>query len=225
VSSPCKPGEQPARRHDLVFVSGPGWRAMLGSRSDLAADPLVTRWSDQGWPTIRRRALPADPPGIALGLPLPPLNGKKRLSFVLQSADIISVRRPPSLASARRAAPSTWRATLDRLDELAHRHCVGVRIFGSLAWQALTGLAYVTERSDLDLLLSINNDTDLNHLTADVAAVEATAPMRLDGELMRADGAAVNWREIHGGAGEVLVKSIEGVALVDRSRFISGGTS
>ena len=29
----------------------------------------------------------------------------------------------------------------------------------------------------------------------------------LDGELMRDDGAAVNWREFHAGAGEVLVKS------------------
>lgn len=224
MSSPCKPSERPARRHDLVFVSPPGWRAMLGGRIDLAADPLVMRWPDRGWPTIRRRALATDSPGIALGLPLPPLAGKKRLSFVLQPADIISVTGPPSLASARREAPGAWRPTLDRLEELAHRHSVGVRIFGSLAWQALTGLAYVTERSDLDLLLSINSDTDLDRLAADVAAVEANAPMRLDGELMRADGAAVNWREIHSRAEEVLVKSIEGVALVDRSRFISGGT-
>ena len=30
--------------------------------------------------------------------------------------------------------------------------------------------------------------------------------MRLDGELMRDNGAAVNWREFHTGAGEVLVE-------------------
>lgn len=224
MSSPCKPSERPPGRHDLVFVSPLGWRAMLAGRIDLAADPLVTRWPDRGWPTIRRRALPTDPSGVALGLPLPPFAGKKRLSFVLQSADIISVARPPLLASVCGSAPGAWRTTLDRLAELARRHSVDARIFGSLAWQTLTGLAYVTERSDLDLLLGIRSETDLDRLAADVAAVEADAPMRLDGELMREDGAAVNWREFHTGAGEVLVKGIESVGLLDRARFISGAT-
>ena len=52
--------------------------------------------------------------------------------------------------------------------------------------------------------------------TADLAAIEAAAPMRLDGELVRDDGAAVNWREFHAGAREILVKTIDGVALLDR---------
>jgi phosphoribosyl-dephospho-CoA transferase len=197
---------------------------MLGSRSDLAADPLVRRWPDRRWPTIRRRALPTDPSGIALGLPLPPFAGKKRLSFVLQSADIISVTRPPLLASACGLAPRAWWSTLDRLTDLVRRHAVDVRIFGSLAWQALTGLAYVTERSDLDLLLRVGDETDLDRLAADVAAIETGAPMRLDGELMRADGGAVNWREVHGGAREVLVKTIESVDLIERARFVLRGS-
>ena len=39
--------------------------------------------------------------------------------------------------------------------------------------------------------------------------------MRLDGELVRDDGAAVNWREFHAGAREILVKTVGGVALLD----------
>jgi phosphoribosyl-dephospho-CoA transferase len=97
-------------------------------------------------------------------------------------------------------------------------------VFGSLAWRTLTGLDYLTGRSDLDLLLDVRRETDLDRLAADVAAIEADAPMRLDGELMRDDGAAVNWREFHSGAGEVLVKSINGVGLLDRDLFISGRT-
>ena len=87
---------------------------------------------------------------------------------------------------------------------------------------SLTGLDYLTDRSDLDLLLDVRRETDLDRFAADVAAIEADAPMRLDGELMRDDGAAVNWREFHAGAREVLVKSIDGVVLLDRSLFISG---
>jgi phosphoribosyl-dephospho-CoA transferase len=114
-----------------------------------------------------------------------------------------------------------WCPTLDRLGKLALRHSVEARVFGSLAWRILTGLDYLTDRSDLDLLLDVRRETDLDRLVADIAAIEADAPMRLDGELMRDDGAAVNWRELHAGAGEVLVKSIDGVGLLDRDLFIS----
>ena len=224
MTSLCSPSERPVGRHDLVFVSPKGWRAMLAARGDLADDSLVARWSDEGWPMIRRRAMPGEPSGVALGLPLPPSAGKRRLSFLLQPDDIISIARPPLLNSASGSAPRVWWPTLDRLGKLALRHSVEARVFGSLAWRTLTGLDYLTGRSDLDLLLDVRRETDLDRLAADVAAIEAEAPMRLDGELMRDDGAAVNWREFYSGAGEVLVKHIDGVGLFDRDLFISGRT-
>ena len=46
--------------------------------------------------------------------------------------------------------------------------------------------------------------------------------MRLDGELIRDDGAAVNWREFHAGAREILVKTIGGVAMLSASQFFPG---
>ncbi len=159
---------------------------------------------------------------MALGLPLPPSAGKKRLSFLLQPHDIRSIARPPWLNATRGSAPARWRPTLDRLGELASRHSVQARVFGSLAWQALTGLDYLTSRSDLDLLLDVGRNTNLDHLAADLAAIEAEAPMRFDGELMREDGVAVNWREFHGGASKVLVKSIDAVGLLEREQFVSG---
>jgi len=197
---------------------------MLAARDDLAADPLVARWSAEGWPAIRRRAMPGEPSGLALGLPLPPSAGKRRLSFLLTTDDVVSIARPPLLDSAYGSAPCAWRPILYRLGELALRHSVEARVFGSLAWRTLTGLEYLTSRSDLDLLLDVDRDTDLDRLAADVAAIEAAAPMRLDGELMRDDGAAVNWREFHAGAHEVLVKHIDGVGLFGREQFISGKT-
>ena len=47
--------------------------------------------------------------------------------------------------------------------------------------------------------------------------------MRLDGELIRRDGAAINWRELRTGTGEILVKTLGGVALLDRSQLSSRG--
>ncbi|AWM06864.1 malonate decarboxylase holo-[acyl-carrier-protein] synthase [Bradyrhizobium symbiodeficiens] len=222
MTSPCKHSERQPGRHDLVFVSPDGWRAILDSRGDLATDVLVARWPKMRWPTIRRRALPSEATGLALGLPLPPSAGKKRISLVVDIDHVASVARPPSLRQARAYAPRSWWLTLDRLDELALRHAVDARVFGSLAWQSLTGLDYVTGRSDLDILFEVQGETDVDRFVAEVAAIETGAPMRLDGELMGADGAAVNWREFHGGADEILVKSIERAALLGRDQFISG---
>jgi phosphoribosyl-dephospho-CoA transferase len=223
VTSPCTPIERPAGRHDLAFVSPQGWYAMLAARDDLAANPLVGRWSREGWPMVRRRATPGEPAGVALGMPLPPFAGKKRLSFLSQNEDIVSMARPPLLNAVHEAAPLRWQPTLDRLHEVAVRHGVEARVFGSIAWSTLTGLDYVTGRSDLDVLLDFGGQVDLDRLSAEVAAIEAAAPMRIDGELMREDGAAVNWREFHTGAREVMVKRLDGVALVDRRHFSSGG--
>lgn len=222
MTSPCTPIERIAGRHDLVFVNTEGWKAMLDGRSDLAREPLMARWMEEGWPAIRRRPMPDELFGMALGVPLPPTAGKKRLCLLLKSDDVISVSRPPLLQEAYVTAPPAWRPTLDRLGDLSSRHSVKARVFGSLAWRALTGLDYLTATSDLDLLLDVTGDTDLKALSTELAAVEADAPMRLDGELMRDDGAAVNWREFHAGAEQVLVKHIDGVALLHRRDFISG---
>lgn len=225
MASHCKPNSRPTRRHDLIYVSSAAWRSLLAMRSGLAADPLVAEplvesWVDNGWPLIGRRAMPHEMRGVALGLPLPPCAGKRRLSFLMRPEDIVSTAPPPALSFARRVAPPAWRPTLDAIDELASRHRVEARVFGSLAWRALTGLDYLTERSDLDILLHVRRDTDLPRLAADVAVIEATAPMRLDGEFVRDDGAAVNWREFHAGAREILVKTVGGVALLDTGLFL-----
>ncbi|WMT74532.1 malonate decarboxylase holo-[acyl-carrier-protein] synthase [Bradyrhizobium sp. Ash2021] len=209
------------RRHDLVFVSPAAWCSLLQRRDDLAGEPLVAEWVDRGWPLIARRAMHGETDGLPLGLPLPPYAGKRRLSVLIQPEAIVSTAPPPELNTAISVAPDRWQHTLGEVLSLASRHGVEARIFGSLAWCTLTGLDYLTDTSDLDLLLPIHCGSDLVRLTADIAAIEATAPMRLDGELMRDDGAGVNWREFYSGARELLVKTTDGVTLLDANLFHS----
>jgi phosphoribosyl-dephospho-CoA transferase len=169
--------------------------------------------------------MPDEMNGVPLGLPLPPAAGKRRLSFLMQHADIIATAHPPTLSSASRVAPHAWLPTLHALDRLASRYSVEARVFGSLGWQALTGLAYLTDSSDLDILLYVHGNTNLRGLAADIARIEVEAPMRLDGELIRYDGAAINWRELHAGAHEILVKTPNGIALLPPSLFMHGEMS
>lgn len=206
------------RRHDLVFVSAAAWRAMLETRDDLAGEALLAGWIDRGWPLIARRVTPGEGAGLPLGLPLPPSRGKRRLALTLPHDAFMSRAPPPLLRDAMRVAPAAWHPTLQRLLELN----AGMRVYGSLAWQYLTGLDYLTARSDLDMLLPMPRPADAPRLIAGLAAIERSAPMRLDGELVRDDGAGVNWRELHEGAVEILVKTTHDARLQECHRFLAG---
>ena len=225
MPSPSNPCEQSPGRHALVFVSQRCWRRLLAARSDLQADPLVRHWVANGWPLVRRRPRAGEAPGVPLGLALPPFAGKRRLSVLVQPEDVAATTPPLPLRSARRAAPQAWQPTLDRLQGLALRHRLEPAVFGSLAWQAITGLPYLTAGSDLDLLLPVRRETSLGRLAADLAEIEASAPMALDGEFIRNDGAAVNWREIQSGAQEILVKTLGGVSLIEAPAYLPGSAA
>lgn len=207
-------------RHSLVRVHARAWQAWLAAQSALQGEPVLRDWAARGWPLIARRALPGEAAGVPLGLPLPPALGKRRIAVTLPADAIESVFSLPSLRDAMAGAPLSWQATLHHLVGVAEDFQVEVRVFGSLAWQALTGLAYLGANSDLDLLWTLPARARLADLLATLAMIEAHAPMRLDGEFVRADGAGVNWRELHAGAGEALVKTCGAARLEPVATFL-----
>ena len=222
MTSRCSLNHGTWRRHDLIFVSPAAWGRLLHGRDDLAALPLLTGWADRGWPLIGRRDLHGEAEGVKLGLPLPPSAGKRRFAVLLPAEAVLAITPPPSLGAVMQVAPVAWRQTMAQLAGLASGCGLEARVFGSIAWQMLTGLDYLTASSDLDLLLPLPRAGDVAGLAARLSAIEATAPMRLDGEFVREDGAAVNWREIHAGVPEVLVKTMHRATLFSTAGFLSG---
>ncbi len=212
MNSRSRGSAQPLRRHDLVGI------APFSSN----ADPILAAWTANGWPLISRRPTLDDIQGVAVGLPLPPSQGKRRLSFVVRPDQIISIRAPLLLGDAAHKAPSSWLPTIKQIEKLAGENGFEIRVFGSLAWSAITGLDYLTGSSDLDLLLYANADTDLDRVVANLAQIQLVSPMRLDGEFVRGDGAAANWREFRSNARDILIKSLAGAAFVDRNKFLAG---
>ena len=209
-------------RHSMVKASAAAWTAVMKRSPELASEPIVASWAHAGRPLIVRRPGCNDVAGmIPLGLPLPPSHGKRRIAVSLAAADIVASAPPPLLADAAAAAPAHWRATIDLLLRLAPE----TRTFGSLAWQHLTGLPYLTDDSDLDLLWPLSAALQANTLPSDIARIAKQAPMRLDGEIVgRAGG--VQWRELTGNdEDEVLVKRPTGVANTTRADFLSGTAS
>ena len=171
-------------------------------------------------PCVVRRPLAGETGKIPLGLPLPPSHGRRRLTLSVERGDVLSDAAPLRLADCRSLAPDAWQPTIDAILDLAGRRRTDVRCFGSLAWSALTGLTYLSETSDLDLLLTPPDLHDAIALATALAALQERAPMRLDGEIVRLDGAAANWRELLAGTDDLLVKWRDGVVLSNRDRFL-----
>lgn len=203
----------------MVRVTATAWAALMKLRPDLAAEPLVRDWVTAGHPLIVRRGGDrAEAHLIPLGLPLPPSHGKRRIAITRARDDLTHIAPPPLLAEARAAAPVAWQPVIDRLLALSP----AVRTFGSLAWQHLTGLSYLTPQSDLDLLWQLPAGRAIDDLAPAIAAIAATASMRLDGEIV-GDAGAVNWRELlPGGDHQVLLKGMHEVRMTTRTAFLAG---
>ncbi|MFE1599812.1 malonate decarboxylase holo-[acyl-carrier-protein] synthase [Methylobacterium sp. ID0610] len=210
------------RRHDLLAVEPGAWAAVLTGRPDLAGVPHVAAWAAMGRPVILRRSHPGEEGRVPAGLPLPPRDGKRRIGLSLPPVSV-RLRAPVALSEARGACPGPWAATVSEVVALGEEHGLAPRPFGSLLWQSLTGLPYLSETSDLDLLWPVAGAVPRGLLDG-LAAIEARAPMRLDGEILLPGGGGVNWRELHAAApgDAVLVKHRDRLGLREAAAVLAG---
>ena len=225
------------RRHDLLTVAPDVWASALADRPALADLPLLKHWADREWPVIvRRRAEGEDPGLVPVGVPLPPAAGKYRVALLLPPNGILQRSTPPLLRAAARVADPGWRSTIASLLALGARAGTEPSAFGSLLWEHLTGLAYLSSQSDLDVLWPVAAGVDVVSLVFGIAQIQRDAPLRIDGEVIFPDGSAVNWRELwnahragHAAAhwtedrATVLAKTMEGVRLLDIASLPGAG--
>lgn len=205
-------------RHRLVYLDPARWTEILGGYPALREIPLVVDWVAVGYPLIARRPLCDDGAGLVpLGLPLPPSLGKQRLALAVPPEAILSDAPPPLLAATERTAPAAWQPTIDALLALDP----DTRCFGSLAWAHLTGLPYLSETSDLDLVWQVARADDATELVAALERIGTDSPMRLDGEIVTPTGLAVQWREYASDATELLAKAADGNRMIGRGEMFA----
>jgi phosphoribosyl-dephospho-CoA transferase len=178
--------------------------------------PLVPDWALKGWPVIIRRRAPGDAAGcVPAALPLPPSFGKRRVGISLGGDTRLEALPPVTLAQAAGVAPLAWQPAITVLLALGRDIGVAPRVFGALLWEKLTGLAYLTGASDLDLLWRADDEARTARLLAGLLDIDRDFLPTIDGELELPDGAGVSWRELAAclasGQDKVLAKSIDTV--------------
>jgi phosphoribosyl-dephospho-CoA transferase len=225
----------PPSRHDLAWL-GPSWRSALRAPLDpkLAAD--LSSWLDRGLPAVVRRRQPGEE-GLPLGVALPPGGAARRVALLV-APEVARLAPPLLLADALPSAPPAWRAPLAELEEEARGAGISLAVYGSLAWQHLSGHAYLHAHSDVDLLIRPASAAALHRalaLLGSRAELEPNRPAegrsssgplvrgllpRLDGEILFG-GAAVAWRELWAGPERILFKEGDAVGLLPRAALIA----
>ena len=215
----CPPTSAYPTRHSLVWIDHLHWRRHLLAK--LPSDQLAaaTAWFRSGRPAVARRRHAAEPAGVSLGIPLSPANGRRRIALTLAAGAVREIQPPPLLARVIPAAPHTWQPALKQLMHAAQTFGVSFRVYGSLAWQYLTGECYVTTNSDVDLLFYPADYTQLRSGVQLLQDWEQSSGLRADGECISASGTAVAWREILCAHDKLLTKDISAAQLRPRAEI------
>jgi len=200
-------------RHDLIWLKPAAWDALCTAQAATLA--ALQRWRDADWPLIVRRREPDTPDDIiCAGIAVPPdADGTKlRIPLLIPASHIAHHRAPLALHEVLPALPERWHAAFDAFAEDAAAY--DMRVYGSLALQALTGQPYLRDGSDIDIQFRPSSIQQLDEGSRLLASHLANLP--LDGEIAFPNGRAVAWKEWHAArenTARVLVKATGSVHL------------
>lgn len=201
-------------RHDWVWLAE-NWVELL--RADMAAEALLEaqRRVALDLPFVVAGPFPTDrPEDLRLGLALP---DKRRIGLHVGRHAVTRSAPPPTLRDVLVHAPTRWRPLLVTVDDTVAAAGLSAAVYGSLAWQARSGTAYVRAGSDVDLLLRASGTTSVGACLSLVDTLSAFEwPPRLDGEIVLPTGEATAWREFARRPEELLVKGPAGPVLRTR---------
>ena len=201
------------RRHARVWLDRATWRDALCGTLDASSLDALAGWiaADRALVVRRRDADAGD--ACCLGVALPLTAQRRRIGFAIDPHAIARIAPPLTLAEASEAAPPDWRAPLADLRARASRIGTTFHVYGSLAWQALSGEPCVAPTSDLDLLWTARSVVEVDRVLAMLVAWESVSGVRADGELLLANGDGIAWRELLRDDERVLVKHPDRVSL------------
>ncbi|MEO5797502.1 MAG: malonate decarboxylase holo-[acyl-carrier-protein] synthase [Rhodoferax sp.] len=215
----------PLHRHQIAWLSDVAWQQVQEVQAhtwDAVAQECLQHWASHRLPLVVTRQTASEMPrSVALGLPAPARWDKRRITLAVPRSAVLYFDAFPRALEVQCLLPLPARAPwLGLCEQLSACHATA-RVYGSYGWQRLTGLDHVHADSDIDLCIAVSNASQADAVAALLQGFAAPR-VRLDGELVFDDGAAVAWREWAawraGRSNAVLVKRLLGATL-ERAPF------
>ena len=204
------------RRHDFVHLHRDAAFSTHCAATGDADWQAARAWIAAGRPLVAARQL-AGGERLRLGLCLPLARQRKKLAIDVAPEALASVAGPVPVASCVARLPAAHAEILRRLAAAAAACGAGLGVYGSLAWEAVSGESYRHAESDIDLICDVATMAQFATLLAALRQAADALPCRLDGEMRFPGGDAVAWPELaaqrHQPAGLVLVKGEREVGL------------
>ncbi len=181
------------------------------------AEHYVKHWIAEGRAFVCPRQNPRSNT-MQLGLAFVDNGIKHRAFLQARYQDILRGDTPHELIDCLGLFNDNEAAVLRRLVEKLKSGGFSLYVFGSVAWEKISGKPYRTDRSDLDLLCDVATLQDVRYVTDAFASAELELPFSIDGELRFPKDECVNWREVvtalaHHDELEVLIKGETGVYM------------
>ena len=198
-------------RHDLLFLD----------ESDFSGHPdstVIAKWLESGHPVIvHRPGIAFGGEGVHCGIPLPPGEGKNKISFIAPIASIKRCAGLPDLEKCLGHLTGSRQLQLAEFIDSYRKNNLRAEVFGSLAWQHLTGLTYLHEDSDIDLRFRIKNPMTLERLASILRQFPQICGKLCDIELELWNGMSFPWREFINGSTQLMIKTLNDVFLLKKS--------
>ncbi len=185
------------QRHDLVYLHSQAVFEMPCATPENPWRAVVGQWIAAGRPLVAARQA-AGGGSIRLGLTLPLRHDRMRLALAVDRSQIAAIRPPLAVGQCLPRLPAETAQVLHALymEIVSWRARLGV--FGSLAWETLSGEVYRHPGSDIDIVCDIAHRKQYADVLAALARAAPRLACRLDGELRFPGGYAVAWQELSG---------------------------
>ena len=213
------------RRHQLAWLTAQGWEHVLRTSLEPSVLTVLREWAGCRLPLVVTRQDTAAIGTIALGWPAPACAARRRVAVYVSARDVKSLGEFPQAHAAVPLLPHPVRPAAHSLLDRLRSQGVRPRVYGSYGWQLLSGMRYIHAASDLDLWMAVSTRAQADAVTALLQAFGCDG-LRIDGELLLPDGAAVAWREYaawrSGHTRRLLVKRLQGVHVADTLALTPG---
>jgi phosphoribosyl-dephospho-CoA transferase len=205
------------RRHSFAWITDSGSHSEFAESETPQNDLLCLRnWVARGRPVIiRRPCLSENGKSVYLGLSLPPDPVKRRLPFRLPFSSLANVVEPPLWTECAEAFSESSQLVSPILSAVEAAK-LRLQTFGSYAWQHYTGLSYVFQHSDIDLIVPINCRGDWRRFRQLMSETQKTHH-RVDLEIILDGDASFNWREFEAPGTRLLFKGNRSVWMGDKT--------